>query len=210
MEMGYSLGSHIVAGLWLLSCMLVELFGGHASPLIILEREGKCWFFLPPPRLRPVMFCGPVSLELIIYTGLDLVHPRPAITYSACLHGSRYVIEAPLSKGLPTSPQYRPPIGRSALLRDALDRWAQVQRAQAQQTQTPQALVPCVPQVAPTICQPPPSWPATPYQQAVQPPSKSTGMGVTFDSSTDKSAPTGSQDTEGHGRQSTQGQDDNS
>ena len=95
-------------------------------------------------------------------------------------------------------------------MRDALDRWAQVQQAQTQQAQTPQALAPCVPQVAPPIHQPPSSQPATPYQQAVQLPSKSTGLGVTFDSSTDKAAPTGGQDAEGHGRQSTQGQDDNS
>ena len=64
--------------------------------------------------------------------------------------------------------------------------------------------------MAPPLHQPPPSWPATLYQQAVQLPSKSTRVGVTFDSSADKAAPTGGQGTKGHGRQSTQGQDNNS
>ena len=75
------------------------------------------------------------------------------------------------------------------------------------------ALVPQAPQMAPPICQPlpfPRGWPATPYQQAVQLPSKPTGLGVTFDSSADKPAPTGGQDANGHGRQGTQGQDDTS
>ena len=79
-------------------------------------------------------------------------------------------------------------------MRAALDRQAQVS----------QALVPQAPQMAPPLCQPLPSFPgqpATPYQQAVQPPSKSTGLGVTFDSSADKTAAPGSLDADGHGRQ---------
>ena len=67
------------------------------------------------------------------------------------------------------------------------------------------------PQMVPPIHQPLPlsrGWPATPYQQAVQPPSKSTGLGVTFDSA-DKHAAAGSQDADGHGRQRTRGRDDN-
>ena len=52
--------------------------------------------------------------------------------------------------------------------------------------------------------------PAAPYQQAVQPLSKSTGLGVTFNSSANKPSATGGQDADGHGRQSTRGQDDNS
>ena len=67
--------------------------------------------------------------------------------------------------------------------------------------------------MVPPICQPLPysrGQPATSYQQAVQPPSKSMGLGVTFDSSADKPAATGGQDTDGHRRWSTQGWDDNS
>ena len=67
--------------------------------------------------------------------------------------------------------------------------------------------------MAPPICQPPPfpgGQPATPYQQVVQPLGKSLGLGVTFDSSATKPAPTGSQDADAHGRQVTRGQDGNS
>ena len=46
---------------------------------------------------------------------------------------------------------------------------------------------------------------ATPYQQAVQPPSKPMGLGVTFDSSTNKHVAAGRQDVDGHGRQRTRG-----
>ena len=58
------------------------------------------------------------------------------------------------------------------------------------------------------LCQPPPGQPATPYQQAVQLPGKSTGRGVTFDPSVNKTAPAGSQSSEDHGRQRTRGQGD--
>ena len=68
------------------------------------------------------------------------------------------------------------------------------------------------PQMAPPIHQSPlfsRGQPATPYQQAVQPPHKTSGLGVTFDSSTTKAAPTGSQDATLCGRQTTQGWDNN-
>ena len=66
--------------------------------------------------------------------------------------------------------------------------------------------------MAPPICQPlpfPRGQPATPYQQAVQLPGKSSGLGVTFDSPTTKPAPTGGQDADAHGRQGTRGPIDN-
>ena len=44
---------------------------------------------------------------------------------------------------------------------------------------------------------------ATPYQQTVHPPAKTMGLGVTFDSSATKPAPTDSQDTNVHRRQAT-------
>ena len=92
-------------------------------------------------------------------------------------------------------------------MRATIERQAQALRAQVPQTPLPQA-----PQMAPPLHQPLPSsrsWPATPYQQAVQLPSKPKGRGVTFDSSTDKLPATGGQDADGHGRQRTQGPDDN-
>ena len=44
----------------------------------------------------------------------------------------------------------------------------------------------------------------------VQPPIRTPGLRVTFDSSASKPAPTGSQDTDAHGRQVSRGQDDDS
>ena len=124
--------------------------------------------------------------------------------------------EVPPPPGLPVSPLYRPPVGRANSLRAAIDRQAQVMRATAPQAPTPsapksQAPPPQAPQMAPPLCQPLPSsgsWPATPYQQAVQPPIKPKGRGVTFDSSADKVAAIGSQDADGRGRQRTCDQDD--
>ena len=69
-----------------------------------------------------------------------------------------------------------------------------------------QAPPPQAPQMEPPVCQPLPSsgsWLATPHQQAVQPPVKPKGRGVTFDSSADKVAAIGSQDADGCGRQRT-------
>ena len=141
------------------------------------------------------------------------VAPPPGLTPPDFSIWSMPPMEASLPKGLPVSPQYRPPVGRAAHMRAALDRQAQVLWAPALQAPAPQVTALQAPQMAPPICQPLPlsrGWPATLYQQAVQPPSKSTGLGVTFDSSTNKHAAAGGQDADGHGRQRTRGQDDNS
>ena len=100
-------------------------------------------------------------------------------------------LEASLPKGPVVSPRYRPPVGRAAQLGATLS-------GQAPALQAPQMALP--------IRQPllfPRGWPATPYQQAVQPPGKSSGLGVTFDSSATKPAPTGGQDADLCGRQGT-------
>ena len=108
----------------------------------------------------------------------------------------------PLEDAIPqepaTIPPYWPHAGGTGWLGTALSR---------------QAPVPQAPQMAPPIHQPlpfPRSRPATPYQQAVQPPDMPLGLGVTFDSSTPKPAPTGGQDTDVCRRQGTQGRDYNS
>ena len=44
-----------------------------------------------------------------------------------------------------------------------------------------------------------------PYQQAVQPPGKSTGRGVAFDPSAGKTAPTSGPSSQDHGRPTTRG-----
>ena len=119
--------------------------------------------------------------------------------------------EVPLPPGLPASPLYQPPVGRATLLRAAIDRQAQVMRATAPQApmlSAPKSQAPPLqaPQMAPPMCQPLPSSRsqlATPYQQAVQPPVKPKGRGVTFNSSTNKVAAIGGQDANGHRRQRT-------
>ena len=141
------------------------------------------------------------------------VAPPPGLTLPDYSIWSMPPQETPLPEGLPGSPWYRPPVGRASQMRAALDRQAQVLRAPGSwdpgsQAPVSRALALRAPQMVPPLCQLLPSsrsQPATPYQQAVQPPSKSTGLGVTFDSSTDKPAATGDQDANGHGRQRNQG-----
>ena len=104
--------------------------------------------------------------------------------------------KAPISQKPVTILPYRPPAGRAKQLKATLSM---------------RGLVPWAPQMAPAIRQPPllpQSQPATLYQQLVQPPSKTSGLGVTFDSSASKPAPTDSRDTNVHGRKATQGRDD--
>ena len=103
---------------------------------------------------------------------------------------------SPLGDAIPpepaTIPPYQSPIRGTGWLRTTLSR---------------QALAQQVPQMAPPIHQLPLflSRQSTLYQQPVQPPSKTSGLGVTFDSSTSKPASTDGQDTQVHGRQATQG-----
>ena len=109
--------------------------------------------------------------------------------------------EIPLPRGLPAALQGLPGVGRSTQMRSALERHAQAQLAQgqwapAQWAHMPPTSVLHLPQMAPPLLQPPPGQPATPYQQAVQPQGKSTGRGVTFDSSIDKAASAGDQSAE--------------
>ena len=135
------------------------------------------------------------------------VAPSPGITPPDYSIWSMPPLESSLPEGLPGSPRYRPSIGRATQLRATLDRQAQALRAPVLQ-----ALAPRAPQMAPPLCQPLPSSGgqlATPYQQAVQPPSKSTGLGVTFDSTANKPMAAGGQDADSRGRQRTQGRDDN-
>ena len=125
--------------------------------------------------------------------------------------------EVPPPPGLPVSLLYRPPMGRASSLRATIDKQAQVLRAMAPQApmlpaSMSQAPLLQAPQMVSPLHQPLPSsgsQPATPYQQAVQPPSKPKGRGATFNSSANKLAAVGSQDADGCGRQRTRGRDDN-
>ena len=89
--------------------------------------------------------------------------------------------------------------------------WAQLVQCprgliQPAQTQSPVALG--TPQVVLPLHQPPPGWPATPYLQAVQLPSKSTRREVASNPSTDKTAPVGSPSSQDCRRPTTRGQGD--
>ena len=114
--------------------------------------------------------------------------------------------EAPAFRGLPPAPPSLPGVGRSTRLRGP----AGAQRAQhpgslAQWTQTQPTLALSMPQMVLPLCQPPPGWPAMPYQQVVQLPKKPTGRGVTSDTPTDKTTPVGSAGSQDHRRPYTRG-----
>ena len=115
-----------------------------------------------------------------------LVPPPPGISI-----WDMFPWKAPIPKQPVTTPSYRPPIGRGKQLKATLSM---------------RGLLPQVPQVAPAIHQPPPlprGRPATLYQQVVQPPSKTLGLRVTFDSSATKPASPSSQDIDIRRRQVT-------
>ena len=131
------------------------------------------------------------------------VAPPPGLTPPDFSSWSLPPPEAPLPQGLPTALQGLPGIGRSIQIRAAVERHAQAQLVQgplalAQWVQTP-------PTLALPLHQPPPGQPVTPYQQVVQLPAKSMRRGVTFNSSVDKTAPTGGQSSKDCGRQRTRG-----
>ena len=158
------------------------------------------------------------------------VVPPPGLTPPDFSIWSIPPLEVPPPPGLPASPLHQPPMGRTSLLRAAVNQQAQMLQTPGSQAPTLQAQVlramapqaptllapklqappPQAPQMVPPLHQPLPSsrnQPATPYQQAVQPPVKPKGRGVTFDSSTDKVAAVGGQDTDSHGRQRTRDRD---
>ena len=114
------------------------------------------------------------------------VVPPPGLTPPDFSSWSIPPLEVPPPPGLPASPLHRLPMGRTSLL--TLHQWAPVLRAPVPQAPTlsamrSQAPPPQAPQMVPPLHQPLPtsgSQPATPYQQAVQPPVKPKGRGVTF------------------------------
>ena len=101
----------------------------------------------------------------------------------------------------------------SLMLRSMAERNARAQMVQcpgglAQWAQTQPMSAPHIPQTALPLHQPLPGWPAMPYQQAVQPPKKSTRRGVASDPSTDKTVPVGGASSQDHGRPTTRGRGD--
>ena len=106
----------------------------------------------------------------------------------------------PPSGGLPAAMQGLSHVGRSIQVRAMAERQTQAQLVQCPRGHTPQ--------VVPPLRQPPPGWPAMPYHQAVQPPSKSTGRGVASNPSADKTAPAGSPSSQDRRRPTTRGRGD--
>ena len=101
--------------------------------------------------------------------------------------------KAPISQKPVTTPPYRPPAGRAKRLKAALSMRGWCHRSL-------RLLHPSVSHLySPGVDQQPCN------QQTVQPPTRTSGLGVTFDSSASKPAPTDSWDTDVHGRQATQG-----
>ena len=158
------------------------------------------------------------------------VAPPPSLTPPDFSIWSIPPLEVPLPPGLPASPLHQPPMGRASLLRATMNQQAQMlqtpglqaptSQAQALRATVPQAPMPSAPksqapppqapQTVPPLHQPLPSSRsqlATPYQQAVQPPVKPKGRGVTFDTSTDKVAAVRGQNANSHGRPRTHNRD---
>ena len=141
------------------------------------------------------------------------VAPLPGLTHPDFSNWSLPPPEIPPSRGLPTAPQGLPGIGRSEMIKSAVGRHARAQLvagpwAPGQRAPAPPMSALSAPQVAPPLRQPQLSKAATPYQQVVQLPGKSTGRGVTVDSPSDRAAPTAGQTTQDRGRQQTRGQGD--
>ena len=141
------------------------------------------------PVYRMTASSGGVTTPSTSLGGMSrLVPPPPGISI-----WDMSLWETPIPQQPVTTPSYTPPVGRGEWLKA---------------TQSMRAPVPQVPQIAPAICQLPPlPWgrPATPYQQVVQPPIRTSGLRVTFDSSATKPAPTGSRDTDVCRRQVSRG-----
>ena len=134
------------------------------------------------------------------------VAPPPGLTLPDFSNWSLPPPEIPPPRGLPMASQGLPGIGRSEMIKSAVGRHARAQmaagpRAPGQRAPAPPMSAPSAPQVAPPLHQPQPGKAATPHQQVVQPPGKSTGRGVTAESPSDRAAPVTGQTTQDCGRQ---------
>ena len=154
---------------------------------------------------------GGMTTPTTSITGMPgYVVPPPGITPPDFSSWSLPPPEAPLPWGLPAALQGLSHVGRSIQVRATVERQTQAQLVQsprglAQWAQTQPMLALHTPQMAPPLHQPPPGQSATPYQQAVQPPANSTGRGVTFNPSINKTTPAGGPSSEDHGRLITRG-----
>ena len=192
--LSHGLGPQVVALLQLLEAATGVGFCCHCCNL---EPHCRC---VGVPQLTPPMSWSQFMEQTLGYgvtpssggvTALSMfgyVPPPPGISI-----WNMPPLEDAIPPGPVTIPPYRPPTRRAGWLRS---------------TMGVRGIVPQTPQMPTPIHQPrllPQSRQATLYQQLVQPPSKTSGLGVTFDSSASKPAPTDSWDTDVCGRQATRG-----
>ena len=125
----------------------------------------------------------------------------------------------PLPEAPPTGGLLAPSGGLPGIRRQTVGPWASGQWASGQQAPAPPMQVPSIPQGMlpahqPRLRQPatpyqqavqPPSQPATPYQQAVQPPRRPAGRGLAAQPPSDRAAPAASQTIPDCGRPQTRG-----
>ena len=197
-RLSHGLGPHVVALLQLLKAATGVGFCCHCCHLI---PHCRC---LGAPQLAPPKLWSQV-MEWTLGYGVTL--SSGGVTTPSTSQGglSRYVppppgnttwgmppLEDTIPPGPVTIPPYWPPI-RAGRLRSMMGM---------------RGIVPQAPQMPTPICQPPlfpQSRQATPYQQQVQLPSKTSGLVVTFNPSATKPAPTKSEDTDVCGRLATRG-----
>ena len=108
--------------------------------------------------------------------------------------------EASLTGGLQAPSGGLPGIRRQTVGPRASGQWALGQRALALPMQAPSALQGTLP-----VHQPMPHQPATPYQQAVQPPRRPVGRGLTAQPPSDRATPAASQTIPDRGRPQVRG-----
>ena len=200
-ELSHGLSPHVVALLQLLEAATGVGFCHHCCHPI---PHCRC---VGAPQLAPSMSWSQVMEQTL---GYGVTPSSGGVTTLSTSQGgmSGYMPPPPgittwgtppLEDAIPPGPvailPYRPPAGAGRL------RCVMGMRG----------IVPQAPQMPTPIRQPPlfpQSRQATPYQQQVQLLSKTSGLGVTFDSSATKPAPTRSEDTDVCGRPATQGRDD--
>ena len=116
--------------------------------------------------------------------GQGVPSPPPGLSPPDFTNWSLPLPETPPTGGLAASSGGPPSIRRQTVGPQALDQWAPGQRALA-----PPMQVPSAPQGMLPVHQPRLSQPATPYQQAVQPPKRPAGRGLTAQPPLDRAAP---------------------
>ena len=126
--------------------------------------------------------------------------PPPGLHLPDFTNWSLPLPEAPPTGRLPVPSGGPPSIGRQTVGPWVSGQWAPGQLAPALPMQAPSAPQGMLPVWQPRLCQP-----ATPYQQAVQPPRRPAGRGLTAQPPSDRATPTAGQTIPDHGRPQARG-----